>query len=105
MLDSVARPGLFPPPSRPGTLTKAALSLGTRGGEHEGRLQEHIDDLGRLDMSSRTAAERVTMEWLKERAECRKRGAKAPPKGSSQRLLPYPHIYAELPRIHIPRRS
>jgi hypothetical protein len=59
------------------------LSLGTRGGEHEGRLQEHIDDLGRLDMSSRTAAERVTMEWLKERVECRKRGAKAPPKGFS----------------------
>ena len=29
---------------------------------------KHITDLGRLDMNSRTAAERVAMEWLRERA-------------------------------------
>ena len=40
---------------------------------------KHIDDLDRLDMNSRTAAEHVTVEWLKERVERRKRGAKAPP--------------------------
>ena len=28
---------------------------------------KRIDDLGRLDMNSRTAAERVPVEWLKER--------------------------------------
>jgi len=30
---------------------------------------EHIDDLSMLDMRFRTAAERVTVEWLKERVE------------------------------------
>jgi hypothetical protein len=40
---------------------------------------KYIDDLGRLDMNSRTAAERVTVDWLKERVECRKQGAEAPP--------------------------
>ena len=40
---------------------------------------KHIDDLGRLDMLSRTAAERVVVNWLKERVEHRKRGAEAPP--------------------------
>ena len=40
---------------------------------------KHIDDLGRLDMNSRTAAERVTVEWLKERVERRRWGAEAPP--------------------------
>jgi len=39
---------------------------------------KHIDDLNRLDMHFRTAAERVTVEWLKERVERRKRGADAP---------------------------
>ena len=40
---------------------------------------EHLDDLGRLDMTSRTAAERVVVDWLKERVESRKLGAQAPP--------------------------
>ena len=40
---------------------------------------EHIDDLGRLDMDARTAAERLVVDWLKERVERRKLGAEAPP--------------------------
>jgi hypothetical protein len=40
---------------------------------------KHIEDLSRLDMGSRTAAERVTVKWLKERVECAKKGASAPP--------------------------
>jgi len=40
---------------------------------------KHIDDLSSLDMRFRTAAERVTVEWLKERVERRKQGAEAPP--------------------------
>jgi hypothetical protein len=40
---------------------------------------EHIDDLGTLDMSLRTVAERVVVGWLKERVESRKPGAQAPP--------------------------
>ena len=40
---------------------------------------KHIEDLNRLDMNSRTAAERVTVEWLKELVERRLRGADAPP--------------------------
>ena len=40
---------------------------------------EHLDDLTRLDMGSRTAAERVSVEWLRERVECAKKGASASP--------------------------
>jgi hypothetical protein len=40
---------------------------------------KHIDDLGRLDMSSRTAAERVEVDWLKQRVGYRKPYAEAPP--------------------------
>jgi hypothetical protein len=40
---------------------------------------KHLDDLTSLDMRFRTAAERVTVEWLRERVERRKRGAEAPP--------------------------
>ena len=40
---------------------------------------KHLDGLGRLDMNSRTAAERVTVDRLKERVERRKLGAEAPP--------------------------
>ena len=40
---------------------------------------KHVDDLGRLDMNARTAAERLTVDWLKERVERRKLGAEAPP--------------------------
>jgi hypothetical protein len=40
---------------------------------------KHIDGLGRLDMNSRTAAERVRVKWLKERVERRRWGAEAPP--------------------------
>jgi hypothetical protein len=40
---------------------------------------KHIDDLSPLDMRFVTAAERVMVEWLKERVERRKRGAQAPP--------------------------
>jgi hypothetical protein len=43
---------------------------------------KHIDDLSRVDMHLRTAAERVEVAWLKERVECSKRGA-APP------IIPY----------------
>ena len=39
---------------------------------------KHIDDLSPLDMRFRTAAERVTVEWLKERVERRRAGADAP---------------------------
>ena len=40
---------------------------------------QHVDDLGRLDMNSRTAAERVVVDWLKQRVEGRKQRAEAPP--------------------------
>jgi hypothetical protein len=40
---------------------------------------KHIDDLSRLDMNSRTAAERGIVGWLKERVDRRKRGADMPP--------------------------
>ena len=40
---------------------------------------KRIDELGTLDMSFRTAAERVEVAWLKERVERRKLGADAPP--------------------------
>jgi hypothetical protein len=40
---------------------------------------ERLDELGRLDMNARTAAERVQVDWLKERVERRKLGAEAPP--------------------------
>ena len=40
---------------------------------------KHVNDLGRLDMNARTAAERLTVDWLKERVERRKLGAEAPP--------------------------
>ena len=40
---------------------------------------KHVDDLGRLDMNARTAAERLTVDWIKERVESRKQGADAPP--------------------------
>jgi transposase InsO family protein len=49
-----------------------------------------------LDMHFRIAAERVRVEWLKERVERRKWGENA---------LSYPHIYVELPRITILRNS
>jgi hypothetical protein len=40
---------------------------------------EYLDNLGRLDMNARTAAERVVVDWLKERVESRKQGKGAPP--------------------------
>jgi hypothetical protein len=40
---------------------------------------KHIDDLTSPDMDFRTAAERVTVEWLRERVEREKLGAGAPP--------------------------
>jgi hypothetical protein len=40
---------------------------------------KHIDDLSRLDMQSRTAAERVTAKWLRERVECARKRESAPP--------------------------
>jgi hypothetical protein len=39
---------------------------------------KHIDDLGTLDMRLRIAAERVVVDWLKERVGSRKLGAQAP---------------------------
>jgi hypothetical protein len=39
----------------------------------------HIDDLTKLDMPFRTAAERLAVEWLKERVERSRKGADAPP--------------------------
>jgi hypothetical protein len=40
---------------------------------------EHLDDLTGPDMGSRTAAERVSVEWLREGVECAKKGASTPP--------------------------
>jgi hypothetical protein len=40
---------------------------------------ERLDDLGRHDMTARTAAERVEVGWLKERVKCARRGESAPP--------------------------
>ena len=40
---------------------------------------KHVEDLGRLDTNARTAAERLTVDWLKERVESRKQGKEAPP--------------------------
>jgi len=40
---------------------------------------EHLDNLTRPDMGSRTAAERVSVDWLRDRLECAKKGASAPP--------------------------
>jgi hypothetical protein len=51
---------------------------------------KHLDDLGRLEMNARTAAERV-VDWLKERVERRKLGEDAPP------------IPAHLPRPYLNR--
>jgi|SRR5215218_7050137 len=44
MLDSVVHSpaGAYPPPSRPDALAKAALSVGTRGGEYEGRREDAL---------------------------------------------------------------
>jgi hypothetical protein len=39
---------------------------------------KHIDDLSRVDMRFRTAAEQVELAWLKDRVERRKRGANSP---------------------------
>jgi hypothetical protein len=39
---------------------------------------KHLDDLSKLDMHLRVAAERVEVAWLKERMERRKRGAPSP---------------------------
>jgi hypothetical protein len=39
---------------------------------------KHVDDLGRLDMKYTTAAERVTVGWLRERVQRRGEGAEAP---------------------------
>jgi hypothetical protein len=50
---------------------------------------ERLEDLDRLDMEARTAAEWVQVEWLRERVERRKRGAGPPP---------YPGTCVELPR-------
>ncbi|HEX5914108.1 MAG TPA: hypothetical protein VFY54_13340 [Rubrobacter sp.] len=38
-----------------------------------------LADLGRLDMDARTAAERVTVGWLRNRMESKRRGADPPP--------------------------
>jgi hypothetical protein len=40
---------------------------------------EHLDELSRLNMKSRTTAEWVTVKWLRERLECAKKRASAPP--------------------------
>jgi hypothetical protein len=40
---------------------------------------KHIEELTRADRADRIAAERATVEWLKERVERRKRGEDAPP--------------------------
>ena len=40
---------------------------------------KHIDDLCRLDMNARTVAERVVVDWLKQRVESSKQGSDAPP--------------------------
>jgi hypothetical protein len=48
-------------------------------GEGGGISYQDLDDLTSLDMRFRTAAERVTVEWLRERVERRKRGVEAPP--------------------------
>jgi hypothetical protein len=66
-------PGASPRPAAPGH--NSVNSLGLRHSPQD----KHIDDLGRLDMNSRTAAERVTVKWLKERVVRRKLGADAPP--------------------------
>jgi hypothetical protein len=48
--------------------------------ERGGRVShKRVDDLGRLDMNARIAAERLTVDWLKERVERRKQRAQAPP--------------------------
>jgi hypothetical protein len=40
---------------------------------------KHIDDLSSLDMRFRIAAERVMVEWLKERVQRRREGLGSPP--------------------------
>ena len=49
---------------------------------------KHVEDLGRLETNARTAAERLRVDWLKERVESSKQG--------TEKRLPYPHIYYEL---------
>jgi hypothetical protein len=51
-------------------------------GENGKIVYKHIDDLSRLDMHFRTAAEREEIAWLKDRVERSKRGAASP-------ILPY----------------
>ena len=40
---------------------------------------KHIHHLSPLEMRFRTAAERIEVGWLKERLECRRKGAPPPP--------------------------
>jgi hypothetical protein len=58
---------------------RAEQGLGPLMGQGGKIYYKHIDDLGRLDMNSRTAAERVPVEWLKERVKRRRWGEDAPP--------------------------
>ena len=58
---------------------RAAQGLVPIMGEGSRISHKHVDDLSKLDMRFRTAAERVMVEWLKERVARRKRGASAPP--------------------------
>jgi hypothetical protein len=55
---------------------RGLVAVMDRGGTFS---HKHIDDLGRFDMLSRTAAELVEVNWLKERVQRRKLGAEAPP--------------------------
>ena len=40
---------------------------------------KHLDDLSRVDMHFRTAAEWIEVAWLKQRLERRRKGAPSPP--------------------------
>lgn len=48
-----------------------------KGGERI--YHKHVDELTREDRTDRIAAERATVDWLKQRVESRKLGTEAPP--------------------------
>ena len=75
---------------------KAERGLVTIADENGAITHKHIDDLSRLDMQSRTAAEWVTAKWLQERLECARKRESAPQ---------YPSIYQAEPLCTPPPRG
>jgi hypothetical protein len=59
--------------------TRALQGLVAVVGAHGGAFHKHIDALGRTDVEDRLAARWLEEGWLKQRAECRRKGVGPPP--------------------------